>query len=132
MRVFVRRKRAPGTQLSRFEEADCWHYSLRVTNVPERTHGWRARNACIDAACRVHARVEDRIRTGNCGIGRLPSPHFAINSAWLTASLTAATLLAGSSSWASTATSPKPSPRPSARILHTAARLVGGVRRRCL
>jgi hypothetical protein len=82
MRVFVRRERAltPGAQLSRFEEADCWRYSLWVTNVPESTRGWRAQNACIDAARRVHARVEDRIRTGDCGIGRLPSPRFVINS----------------------------------------------------
>jgi len=43
----------------------------------------------------VHARVEDRIRTGNdTGIGRFPSQSYAINSAWLAASLLAATLLA--------------------------------------
>lgn len=41
MRVFVRRERAstPGAQLSSFEEADCWRYSLWVTNVPETTRG---------------------------------------------------------------------------------------------
>jgi hypothetical protein len=43
----------------------------------------------------VHARVEDRIRTGkDCGIGKFPSQSLAVNSAWLTASLLAATLLA--------------------------------------
>jgi hypothetical protein len=36
-----------------------------------------------------------RIRTGkDCGIGRFPSFDFGINSAWLAASLIAATLLA--------------------------------------
>jgi hypothetical protein len=38
--------------------------------------------------------VEDGIRTGkDCGLGRFPSFDFGINSAWLAASLTAATLL---------------------------------------
>ena len=48
----------------------------------------------IDATHRVHARVEDGIRTGkDCGIGRFPSHDFAMNSAWLAAALIAATLL---------------------------------------
>jgi Transposase DDE domain group 1 len=85
MRVFARRERPhPG-----------WRYSLWVTNLPASLRGWRAQPAYIDAAHRVHARVEDRIRTGkDCGIGRFPSHNFAINSAWLAASLIAATLLA--------------------------------------
>jgi len=50
--------------------------------------GWRAQPGYIDAAHRVHARVEDGIRTGkDCGIGRFPSRDFAINSAWLAVSL---------------------------------------------
>lgn len=57
--------------------------------------GWRADPAYIDAAHRVHAWVEDGIRTGkDCGIGRFPSTSFAFNTAWMTASLIAATLLA--------------------------------------
>jgi hypothetical protein len=95
MRVFARRERPhPGAQLSLFEAADGWRYSLWATNLPERTRGWRGQAAYIDAAHRVHARVEDAIRTGkDCGLGRFPSFDFGINSAWLTASLTAATLL---------------------------------------
>jgi hypothetical protein len=63
--------------------------------VPASLRGWRAQLGYIDATHRVHARVEDRIRTGkDCGIGRFPSLDFLINSAWLAASLIAATLLA--------------------------------------
>ena len=59
-----------------------------------RLRGWRAQLGYIDAAHRVHARVEDCIRTGkDCGIGRFPSHDFAMNSAWLAVSLIAAVLL---------------------------------------
>jgi hypothetical protein len=95
MRVFARRERPhPGAQLSLFETQDGWRYSLWVSNVPAGLRGWRAQLGYIDAAHRVHARVEDCIRTGkDCGIGRFPSHDFAINSAWLAVSLIAATLL---------------------------------------
>jgi hypothetical protein len=88
MRVFARRERPhPGAQLTLFEAEDGWRYSLWVTNLPGRTRGWRGQLAYIDAAHRVHARVEDAIRTGkDCGLGRFPSYDFGINSAWLTAS----------------------------------------------
>lgn len=47
------------------------------------------------AAHRVHARAGGAIRTGEeTGIGRLPSREFKINQAWLTAAMTAQTLLA--------------------------------------
>jgi hypothetical protein len=95
MRIFARRERPhPGAQLTLFEAGDGWRYSLWASNVPARLRGWRAQLGYIDAAHRVHARVEDRIRTGkDCGLGRFPSHNFAINSAWLAAALIAATLL---------------------------------------
>jgi hypothetical protein len=44
-----------------------------VTNLPVTLRGWRGQLAYIDAAHRVHARVEDAIRTGkDCGIGKFP------------------------------------------------------------
>ena len=135
MRVFARRERPhPGAQLSLFEETDGWRYSLWVTNLPAATRGWRSQNAYIDAAHRVHARVEDRIRTGkNCGIGRFPSHDLAINSAWLTASLTAATLLAWLAHLGLDGDLAKAEPKTIRyRILHAAARLVHGARRRRL
>jgi hypothetical protein len=95
MRVFARRERPhPGAQLSLFETRDGYRYSLWVTNLPVTLRGWRANPAYIDAAHRVHARVEDGIRTGkDRGIGRFPSHAMAMNKAWLAAALIAATLL---------------------------------------
>ena len=75
MRVFARRERPhPGAQLTLFEAEDGWRYTLWVTNLPAATTGWLGQPAYIDAAHRVHARVEDAIRTGkDCGIGKFPS-----------------------------------------------------------
>jgi len=75
MRVFGRRERPhPGAQLTLFEAADGWRYSLWATNRPAATRGWLGQNAYIDAAHRVHARVEDAIRAGkDAGLGHFPS-----------------------------------------------------------
>jgi Transposase DDE domain group 1 len=74
MRVLARRERPhPGAQLTLFEAADGWRYSLWVTNRPADTKGWLGQNAYLDAAHRVHARVEDAIRTGkDAGLGHFP------------------------------------------------------------
>ena len=74
MRIFARRERPhPGAQLSLFEEAGGWRYSLWVANLPVTVRGWRGQLAYIDAAHRVHARVENCIRTGkDTGIGKFP------------------------------------------------------------
>lgn len=135
MRVFARRERPhPGAQLTLFEAADGWRYSLWVTNLPERTPGWRGQPTYIDAAHRVHARVEDAIRTGKqTGIGKFPSHLLALNRAWLTAALTAATLLAWMRTLALDGDLAKAEPKTLRyRILHTAARLVRSGRRRHL
>jgi hypothetical protein len=135
MRVFARRERPhPGAQLSLFETRDGWRYSLWATNLPERTPGWRGRPAYIDAAHRVHARVEDCVRTGkDTGIGKFPSHSFAINSAWLTAALIAATLLAWLRHLALDGDLAKAEPKTLRyRILHAAARLTASGRRRRL
>lgn len=132
MRVFARRERPhPGAQLSLFETADGWRYSLWVTNLPTTVRGWRADPAYIDAAHRVHARVEDGIRTGkDTGIGHFPSHDFAINSAWLAASLIAATLLAWLRLLALEGELARAEPKTLRyKILHTAARLTHSGRR---
>jgi len=92
MRIFARRERPhPGAQLTLFEAEDGWRYSLWVTNLPARLRGWRANPAYIDAAHRVHARVENAVRTGNdTGLGKFPSHLFALNQAWLATALAAA------------------------------------------
>jgi Transposase DDE domain group 1 len=135
MRIFARRERPhPGAQLTLFEAADGWRYCLWVTNLPATLRGWRGQLAYIDAAHRVHARVEDAIRTGkDTGIGRFPSQSFAINQAWLSASLIAATLLAWLKLLALDSDLARAEPKTLRyRVLHAAARLTRSARRRQL
>ena len=135
MRVFARRERPhPGAQQTLFETGDGWRYSLWVTNLPEQTPGWRGQPAYIDAAHRVHARVEDCVRTGkDTGIGRFPSQAFAHNQAWLAAALTAATLLAWLRHLALDGDLAKAEPKTLRyRLLHAAARLARSGRRQRL
>jgi hypothetical protein len=135
MRVFARRERPhPGAQLSLFEAHDGWRYSLWVTNLPAHLRGWRGQAAYIDAAHRVHARVEDCIRTGkDTGISKFPSQAFALNQAWLAAALIAATLLAWLRLLALDGNLAKAEPKTLRyRILHAAARLAASGRRRRL
>ncbi len=135
MRVFTRRERPhPGAQLTLFETEDGWRYCLWVTNLPVTVRGWRANPACIDAAHRVHARVEDAIRTGkDCGIGRFPSQQMAMNKAWFAAALIAATLLAWLRLLALDGPLARAEPKTLRyKILHAAARLTRGARRRQL
>jgi hypothetical protein len=105
-----------------------------VTNLLATVRGWRSQLAYIDGAHRVHARVEDRIRTGkDCGLGRFPSHTLATSAAWLTASLTAAALLAWLQLLTLDGDLAKADPKTLRyRILHTAARLTHGQRRRHL
>ena len=135
MRIFARRERPhPGAQLTLFEAEDGWRYTLWVTNLPASTRGWRGQNAYIDAAHRVHARVEDAIRTGkDCGIGKYPSTSLAMNKAWQAAALTAATLLAWLRLLALDGPLARAEPKTLRyRILHAAARLARGGRQRRL
>jgi hypothetical protein len=135
MRLFARRERPhPGAQLTLFEAEDGWRYTLWVTNLPRQTRGWRGQLAYIDAAHRVHARVEDAIRTGkDCGIGKYPSSSLAMNKAWQAAALTAATLLAWLKLLALDGPLAKAEPKTLRyRLLHAAARLTRGGRRRRL
>jgi hypothetical protein len=135
MRVFARRERPhPGAQLTLFEAEDGWRYSLWATNRPADTKGWLGQAAYLDAAHRVHARVEDVIRTGkDAGLGHFPSHDFALNAAWLTAAMTAQILLAWLRLLALDRDLARAEPKTLRyRILHAAARLVRGGRRRRL
>jgi hypothetical protein len=135
MRIFSRRERPhPGAQLTLFETEHGYRYSLWVTNLPGTLRGWRANPAYIDAAHRVHARVEDGIRTGkDCGIGRFPSQAMAMNKAWFTAALIAATLLAWLKLLALDGSLARAEPKTLRyKILHAAARITRGGRRRQL
>ena len=135
MRVFARRERPhPGAQLTLFEAEDGWRYSLWATNRPAATRGWLGQCAYIDAAHRVHARVEDVIRTGkDTGLGHFPSHDYGLNRAWLDASMTACILLAWLRLLALDGDLAKAEPKTLRyRVLHAAARLVRGGRRRWL
>jgi hypothetical protein len=135
MRVFARRERPhPGAQLTLFEAEDGWRYSLWATNRPAATRGWPGQCAYIDAAHRIHARVEDVIRTGkDTGLGHFPSHDYGLNTAWLDASMTACILLAWLRLLALDRDLARAEPKTLRyRILHAAARLVRGGRRRWL
>jgi hypothetical protein len=135
MRVFARRERPhPGAQLTLFEAADGWRYSLWATNRPAETKGWLGQNAYIDAAHRVHARVEDAIRTGkDAGLGHFPSFDFQLNAAWLTAAMTGQVLLAWLKLLALDGDLARAEPKTLRyRVLHAAGRLVRGGRKRRL
>jgi len=135
MRIFARRERPhPGAQLTLFEAEDGWRYTLWVTNRPASTTGWLGQPAYIDAAHRVHARVEDAIRTGkDTGLGKFPATSMAMNKAWLAAALAAAVLLAWLKLLALDGALAKAEPKTLRyRILHAAAKLTRGSRQRRL
>jgi len=129
MRVIVRRERPhPGAQLSLFEERDGWRYTAFVTNTAVGALQW------LEVRHRAHARVEDRIRCAkDTGLRRLPSREFAINQAWCLAAAIAADLIAWLQIHALHGDLAKAEPkRLRYRLLHTAARLTRGQRRRWL
>jgi hypothetical protein len=130
-RIIVRRERPhPGAQLSLFEERDGWRYQCLATDTGV------GQLAFLDARHRAHARVEDRIRCGkDTGLSRFPSRQFGINTAWLTVVMLAVDLLV----WTQTlllADQPalaRAEPKTLRyRLLHVAARLIHGGRRRRL
>ena len=79
-------------------------------------------------------RVEDAIRTGkDTGPGHFPSFDYGINAAWLTAAMTGQILLAWLRLLALDGDLARAEPKTLRyRVLHTAARLVRGGRRRYL
>src|SRR3954453_16034559 len=127
MRILCRRERpSAGAQLCALEETDGWRYQLVATNTPGRQLDF------LEARHRAHARVEDRVRTGKTtGLDHLPSTSMAINAAWCVTAMIATDLLR----WftllcldpATANTEPK---TLRYRLLHTAARIVRGQRKR--
>jgi hypothetical protein len=127
VRIVCRREKPhPGAQLSLFEQIDGWRYQLLATNTPASTAQF------LEARHRPHARVEDSIRCGkDTGLGHLPSESFALNQAWCLAATIATDLLC----WlrllcldGELATAEPKTLRY--RLLHTAARIVRGQRKR--
>lgn len=129
LRVIVRREPIPaGMQVSLFEQHDGYRYQIVATNTPS---GQLQR---LEARHRVHARVEDGVRTAKAtGLRRLPSKTWGINHAWCQVVALAVDLLA----WTRHLTldgdlataEPK---RLRYALLHTAARITHGQRQRWL
>lgn len=137
MRIIVRRERPhPGAQLSLFEEADGWRYQIFATNTPAagggRPAGKLGQLAYLEARHRAHARVEDCIRNAkSTGLGHLPSKHYQPNQAWCIAAAIAADLLAWLRLLCLSGDLAKAEPKTLRyRLLHTAARIIRGQRRR--
>ena len=127
MRILCRRERpSAGAQLCALEEADGWRYQLVATNTPGRQLDF------LEARHRAHARVEDRVRTGKTtGLDHLPSTSMAINAAWCVAAMIATDLLRWFALLCLTPTMTDTEPKTLRyRLLHTAARIVRGQRKR--
>jgi hypothetical protein len=127
MRIVCRRERpSAGAQLCALEEADGWRYQLFATNTGRGQPGF------LEARHRAHARVEDRIRCGKAtGLDHLPSTSMAINRAWCVAATIAADLLCWLRLLCLHLVLAEAEPKTLRyRILHTAARIVRGQRKR--
>ncbi|GAA1989795.1 IS1380-like element ISMsm3 family transposase [Nocardiopsis rhodophaea] len=98
------------------------------------TNTARGQSAFLDARHRHHATVEQRIRDSKaCGLGRLPSRHAHVNAAWLCAVAIAADLRAWLQLLALSGELAAAAPKTlRLRLLHVAARLVHGQRKRRL
>jgi hypothetical protein len=128
-RVIVRRERPhPGAQLDAFEERDGWRYTAFATDTAI------GQLAHLDARHRAHARIEDRIRTAkDTGLNHFPSRTFTINAAWLSVVMLAVDLIAWTQLLLLHGNLAKAEPKTLRyRLLHVAARLTHGQRRRWL
>ncbi|MEU9625090.1 transposase [Streptomyces sp. NPDC088846] len=128
----MRRERAhPGAQLSLFDQREGLRQQALLTGTPF-SGGGSAQ--FLEVRHRAHATVEDRIRTGKTtGFDRCPSRGFQVNAAWLELSLTAIDLLARMRVLLLDDELAHAEPRKLRyRILHVAARLTRGSRRRRL
>ena len=127
MRILCRRERpSAGAQLCALEEADGWRYQLVATNTPGRQLDF------LEARHRAHARVEDRVRCGKAtGLDHLPSTLMAINAAWCVAAMIATDLLCWFRLLCLQGLLAQAEPKTLRyRLLHTAARIVRGQRKR--
>ncbi len=127
LRVIVRREPIPaGKQVSLFEQHDGHRYQVIATNT---RNGQVQR---LEARHRVHARVEDGVRTAKAtGLRRLPSKSWGINDAWCQSVALAVDLLAWARHLTLDGDLAKAEPKTLRyRILHTAARITRGQRHR--
>jgi hypothetical protein len=127
LRVIVRREPIPaGMQVSLFEQHDGYRYQVTATN----TVGGQVQR--LEARHRVHARVEDGVRTAKAtGLRRLPSKDWSRNEAWCQVVALAVDLLAWLRHLTLDGDLAKAEPKTMRyRLLHTAARITHGQRQR--
>jgi len=128
MRVIVRKERPhPGAQL-RFTDIDGHRFTCFATGTK------RGQLADPELRHRKRARCEDRIRCAkDTGLDHFPSRAFTINQAWLTAAMLAVDLIAWTQHLLLHDHLAKAEPKTLRyRLLHVAARLTHGQRRRWL
>lgn len=99
MRLIVRRVRPSRRQvknMTAFERAHGWVYSVQATNIGHTGIGRLAGTGTVqflDVLHRHHAVVEDRVRQAKaCGLRLLPSQSWAVNASWILAANMAADL----------------------------------------
>lgn len=133
MRVIVRRRKLFDYEQATLFDTNGYRYSAFVTNTGAHgEHGLNTQRA--DARHRVHARVEDGVRTTkNTGLGHLPSTSWQVNKAWCAAVTIAVDLIAWMRLYALTGALAKAEPRTLRhRIFHIPARLIRARRYRWL
>jgi hypothetical protein len=129
MRLIVRRRRLfPHEQPTLFDTGG-YRYAAFVTNTGPGTSV-----QLLDARHRVHARVEDDVRTTkDTGLARLPSKSWTVNKAWCAAITIAVDLIAWMRLYALTGALAKAEPKTLRfRIFAVPARLVRARRYRWL
>src|ERR1019366_6727748 len=101
LRWIVRRTKPSRRQmknLTAFEKATGWRYSVICTNIPDgglKGVPGTGHPQCIDVLHRQHAVVEDRVRTNKAmGLRNLPSKCWTVNCGWVLAANIAADLAA--------------------------------------
>jgi Transposase DDE domain group 1 len=135
LRIIARRETPhPGAQLSLFEQCQGYRFQLTATNLTSTDVQTSNDIQLLEAAHRVQARVESRIRCGkDTGLRRLPSKSFAINAAWCLVVALACDLLAWLALLGLDGDLAKAEPKTIRyRLLHTAARIIHGQRKRRL
>jgi hypothetical protein len=134
MRLIVRRRRLLPFEQPTLFDTDGYKYSAFVTNTPR--FGPRAISVQrADARHRVHARVEDGVRTAkDTGLARFPSHSWTVNQAWCAAVTLAVDLLCWLRLYALAATGLAAAEPKTLRyrLLHTPARLIRARRYRWL
>jgi len=129
MRILIRRENPhPGAQLTLFEQHEARRYQVTATSTP----GGQAQ--FLEARHRTQARVEASIRCGKAtGLRHLPSRNYQVNTAWCQAASIACDLLAWLRLLALDGDLATAEPKTLRyKILHAAARIVKGQRRRYL